>query len=413
MKRKNKAIASVSLALMLSVVNIGSQAIIFADKKGEAESRRRQLESEQQSIKDAQNALENDKNTTKAYIKTIDAELTKVNEKIYDLTLKSKDKKEEIGKSEKKLKKSEESIAEQYSTMKLRIQYMYENGDTEFLSMLLSADTIADFLNKAEYVSKITDYDQEMLEKMQKTKEDIETTKAKLEKENAQLIALKEEQEEEQKYLNTVLVKKEKELENTVVAMNGNVKKMYDKATAIQNEKDIISEIEQIEAEQKRIAAEAESRRQASKNSGYNVPDVASSPSAGSSSFIWPLPSNYRSRSSTFGGRTSPITGAYESHCGDDYPAPAGTPIYAVAGGTVTASGYSGGMGNYVIIDHGGGLSSVYMHASVLLCSAGQSVSQGTTIALVGTTGPSTGNHLHISFRLNGTWVDPKSYIGG
>jgi Membrane proteins related to metalloendopeptidases len=139
--------------------------------------------------------------------------------------------------------------------------------------------------------------------------------------------------------------------------------------------------------------------------------DMTPSPATGE--YIFPLPSGAtRCRSSAYGYRIHPITGKPNNHSGDDYPAASGTPVYAVADGTVVAAGFEETMGYYVKIDHSGGVQSVYMHASKLHVSSGDTVKQGDVIMAVGTTGSSTGNHLHITFKLNGTTVNPAGYIG-
>lgn len=139
--------------------------------------------------------------------------------------------------------------------------------------------------------------------------------------------------------------------------------------------------------------------------------DMTPSPATGE--YIFPLPSGAtRCRSSAFGYRIHPITGEHHYHSGDDYPAAAGTSVYATADGTVIAAGYDKSMGNYIRLDHGNGIVSIYMHASKLFVSKGDTVKQGDVIMAVGTTGSSTGNHLHISFKKNGNLDDPKNYIG-
>lgn len=140
-------------------------------------------------------------------------------------------------------------------------------------------------------------------------------------------------------------------------------------------------------------------------------------PSEANGDYIFPLASgSTRCRSSAYGPRIHPITKKPENHSGDDYPSASGTPVYAVADGTVTSAandnGWHGGMGNYVIINHGNGLESIYMHASKVFVKSGDTVKQGDVIMAVGTTGSSTGNHLHITFKLNGQKKAPSDYIG-
>ena len=134
--------------------------------------------------------------------------------------------------------------------------------------------------------------------------------------------------------------------------------------------------------------------------------------SMGDGTYGWPLPQGATScRSSCFGSRIHPITGKYNNHSGDDYPAAAGTPVYAIADGIAT-TGYNSARGNYVDIDHGNGVHSIYMHASKIVIGNNQHVTKGQEIMKVGTTGSSTGNHLHITIQVNGVNVAPSGYIG-
>ena len=132
--------------------------------------------------------------------------------------------------------------------------------------------------------------------------------------------------------------------------------------------------------------------------------------STGSSSLRWPCPASGRITSG-FGNRKSPTAGASSNHKGIDISASTGSSIVAAAGGTVSIATYSYSAGNYVVVNHGNGLSTVYMHCSQLLVSAGDTVKAGQTIAKVGSTGYSTGSHLHFAVRKNGSYVNPSSYV--
>ena len=159
----------------------------------------------------------------------------------------------------------------------------------------------------------------------------------------------------------------------------------------------------QIEAEMKR--REEEARKQA-EEAGKTYTPV----SLGNISFIWPCPSSSRI-TSQFGGRSSPTEGASTNHKGVDIGASSGSDILAAASGTVTISTYSYSAGNYIMINHGGGVSTVYMHCSKLLVSVGETVKKGQVIAKVGSTGYSTGPHLHFGVRVNGAYVNPSQYV--
>ena len=128
--------------------------------------------------------------------------------------------------------------------------------------------------------------------------------------------------------------------------------------------------------------------------------------------FAWPAPS-YTRISDDYGTRTHPILGIQQFHNGVDMAAPGGSPILAAYDGKVVAADYNSSMGNYIMIDHGDGLYTIYMHASALYVSKGTEVTKGQKIAAVGSTGRSTGNHLHFSVRLNGSYVNPWQYLRG
>ena len=161
--------------------------------------------------------------------------------------------------------------------------------------------------------------------------------------------------------------------------------------------------IKSIEAEIRRQEEEARKKAAAAGQSYKTI-------SLGDIKFIWPCPSSGRITSG-FGGRSSPTAGASSNHQGIDIGAPTGTDIVAAAAGEVVVSTYSYSAGNYVMLSHGGGVYTVYMHASKLLVSAGDSVKQGQVIAKVGSTGYSTGPHLHFGVRVNGTYVNPSQYV--
>jgi murein DD-endopeptidase MepM/ murein hydrolase activator NlpD len=154
-----------------------------------------------------------------------------------------------------------------------------------------------------------------------------------------------------------------------------------------------------------------QSSSQVSSNSTTETAQTSTfKPDKNAPKFIYPLPQKV-AVGSGFGMRTHPVTGKQQMHSGVDMGAPSGTPIYAVADGVIESSGELGNCGNGIRINHSGGYMSVYCHASKLLVKVGQSIKSGETIALVGSTGMSTGPHLHIGVKLNGEWIDPKKVI--
>lgn len=284
--------------------------------------------------------------------------------------------------------------------MKLRIKYMYERGDTSYVELFMESESLSELLNKAEYISKISEYDRQMLDQYAATKDEIAADEARLETEHAELLDLKEQTEIKQASVEQLLSAKQAELRSyeSQIAEAENQLSEYEKDLEAQE-----AAIRQIEEEIKRQEEEARRKAEAAGQS-YVTKDI------GDIHFIWPCPASSRITSG-FGGRSSPTEGASSNHQGIDIGAPTGSDILAAAEGDVVVSTYSSSAGNYVMINHGGGVYTVYMHASKLLVSVGEHVSQGQVIAKVGSTGYSTGPHLHFGVRLNGTYVDPRSYV--
>ncbi len=463
MKKKGKRLRSAVGVLLAATVVTAFPA--YADEKAEAESRKAEYEAMRESLEAQKEDLQDDWKALQKYTQKIDGKLTDASTKIYELENQIADSTKQIGELEDRLKEQETEIAKRYDDMSLRIQFMYEKGNQQFLALLLSADSFKDFLNKAEYVTQITSYDRKMLDQLEELKNQIETSQQELISGKEKLERMKSEQEEKQEELQELLAEKEAELAKTETDIDQKDSQINQAVLNIQEEDAYLKEIEAMERRRKEAEAkkkaekesleaaqaskeaeEASRREEDSKNAAQSVGEpeggnktkplqTTTKPASdsgkdnagtsdsnintdeesfiGDGTYIWPLPPQYHRRSSTYGYRPDPWgSGEIVYHCGDDYPAPAGTPIYAVADGTVDFAGYTSSTGNCVNLYHGDGLSSIYMHASVLLCKTGDIVKQGDVIALVGTTGPSTGNHLHISFRLNGEWVDPKNYIG-
>lgn len=438
------------LALLLAVtVSVGAVVPVYATSVEEKQQNISDLEDQKEDLEEYIESLEALKADTEAYIAEIDSKMADYTEQLVELQTSLSEVETQIADTEEQLAEAEEDIEEQYAAMKLRIKYMYENGNTQILELLLESATLTDFLNKAEYITQISEYDRNMLVKMQETKQLIEDSKAALEEQQAELETLTAEVEEKQEDLEILLAAKQEEVENyntTIASTESEIDEVSDAIAA--EEEALQKQIEEIESSRKaaeeassRAAAEASSKAAAEASSkaaaeaaskaaaaATTTTGSGSGSSSGSSSseettttttvttsssgYIWPL-SGYHTITSEFGYRTHPVTGElYSYHQGIDIYAPTGTSIMAVASGTVAWASYSSTAGYWIGIDHGNGVYSVYMHCSKLYVSAGQTVSQGEVIALVGATGRVTGPHLHFAIRLNGTYVNPHSYVG-
>ena len=358
------------------------------------------LEEEKERVEGALQDLESLKSDTAAYVQQLDGELSAVSEELVRLGGEITAKEEEIGQAQERLAQAKAQEESQYASMKLRIQYMYENGQTSTLETNLAAGSITELLNRAEYASQIAAYDRRMLTAYGEAKEAVRLEEETLETERQSLLDLEESTRAKENSLNELMTAKTAQLdayEAQISQAEGELDQ-YNADIAAQEQL-----MQEIEAELRRREEEARKQAQA-QGQTYETADL------GNISFIWPCPSSSRITSS-FGDRESPTEGASSNHKGVDIGASTGSDILAAAGGQVVISTYSYSAGNYIMIDHGGGVSTVYMHCSELLAQAGDEVSQGQVIARVGSTGYSTGPHLHFGIRSGGSYVNPLSYV--
>lgn len=358
------------------------------------------LEEEKKKVEDTLKSLEGLKSDAAAYVKQLDHSLEALNQEVEQLAGQIADKEAEIARTQAELEAAKQVEDDQYESMKLRIKYMYERGNVSLIDLLLQSEDIVQLMNRAEYIRKISEYDKKMMDEYVATKEAITVHEATLQDEHGQLLGLQEQTQAKQGAVETLLSQKSRELknfENQIQAAEGQISQ-YEQDIKAQEDK-----VKQLEAEIKRKEEEA---RKAAEAAGRSYNTV----SLGNISFIWPCPSSSRI-TSHFGGRSSPTEGASSNHQGVDIGASTGASIVAAASGTVVISTYSYSAGNYIMLNHGGGVYTVYMHCSQLLVSEGQQVSQGQTIAKVGSTGYSTGPHLHFGVRSGGKYLNPLNYV--
>lgn len=381
------------IALLFCVIFTSSNSYAtnsIEDAKEEKEKLEAELKNTEKKIQSLQ-ALKND---TKAYIKKMDSYIEELVTNIASIENDVAAKKLAIEAKQAEIVEIEKDIANQYETMKLRIKYMYENGNVSYVSMFFESEDMSDFLNRAEYLAEITEYDREMLLRLQDTEKNLKIAKSTLDSEYVQLNEMLAEVEAEKEATDVLIASKRAEL----TATDANLSEQ--EAAKLQHEEDIKAQEEYIkeleEIERKRKEQEALLQNAIGKYDG--------------SGMMWPVP-GYSRISSSFGYRSDPFTGEKSYHSGTDIPAPTGTKIVAAYKGQVAWSYYSSSAGNWIGIDHGNGLYTVYMHMSKLLVKEGQMVNTGDVIGLCGSTGRSTGPHLHFSVRLNGNYVEPLNYV--
>ena len=374
------------------------------------------LKEEQAKVNDTISGLKDQKADTASYIKALDQSMTELTNEVNELNASIAQKQLDIQFTQGQLAEAAQTESDQYASMKLRIRFMYEKGDTSFIDMILNAESWADLLNKAEYIAKITEYDRQKLDEFAATKQFITNTNLQLEAEQAQLVTMQASASAKQQSVATLLAQKNQEL----AAYNQKIRSAQSTANQQQGEinalyADIEEQESTIAAMEKEIKRQEEEARKAAVAAGKDPDSVEKVKSDYTTrtmigGFTWPVPSGGRI-SSTFGSREAPTEGASTYHKGIDIAASSGSKVVAAAGGEVVIATYSASAGNYVMINHGSGVYTVYMHMANLGVSEGQEVKQGESIGSVGSTGYSTGPHLHFGIRENGSYVDPQNFM--
>ena len=385
----------VSLLLTLTLVS-GMFVQTYATEIDDTKKKAEELENKKK-------AAENEKTSLTDQLKKLAEEMENTKKKISTKENEISDKEDELI-----LAKADEN--DQYENMKKRIRFMYENGNTGFVEILCSSKSIGEFLNNAEYISTISGYDRNMLVEFQKVVTNVENQEAALKKEYTELQTMQDDLITKQDDVNKLLTSKQSEIQSLDSELGDTRNKLAQlEAAAAEAERKQKEAVAAAEAAKKAQAAAAAAKKNTASSAGSSTGTAGASVVSGNGTFTHPCPGGYIS--SGFGYRTQPIAGASTNHKGIDYAAATGTPIYAAAAGTVISAGYAGNAGNLLVISHGNGLLTYYMHCNAIYVSAGQKVSRGQNVAAVGTTGNSTGPHLHFQVMLNGTPVNPANYL--
>lgn len=437
-KKRFKKLNMITAALVLSLsctampnlaaekeqTSINNSKQIIDDNKSKISA----LQAEQAEVNKKIESLNALKSDTKAYIKALDQSMTDITNELISINNSIEQKQLDIQFTQDQLAKATQTESDQYASMKLRIKFMYEKGDTSFIDMILNAKSWSDLLNKAEYISKIAHYDREKLAEFDATRQLVTNTQLQLQAENTQLSELQTQSIAKQESIQSLLNQKNQELAayNTKIANSQNeidrqqseIKGLYEDISAQEaNIEAMEREIERQEEEARKKAeeearkrAEEEAKKNAEKSETSSKSESTYKPRTMTGGFTWPVPSSGRI-TSEYGSRESPTEGASSYHKGIDIGASTGSSVVAAADGKVVIATYSSSAGNYVMISHGSGTYTVYMHMSRLNVSEGDEVSKGESIGAVGSTGYSTGPHLHFGIRKDGSYVNPENYL--
>ncbi|HBM76333.1 MAG TPA: hypothetical protein DD429_12390 [Clostridiaceae bacterium] len=384
---KCKKLVSIMLILTLVMVS-GSTA--YADEMTDKQNQYDAVQNRLNGAKKQYDSLGDEVEAGEKEIRTTDSSIQGLNSEIENMNSKIEAEQDKINSATDKLNKAIEDYNEQDERMKKRICAIYKNGTSYgYLEVILDSTSFSDFMSRTDIMQRILDYDVDMLKEMKQKREAIDKEKAELEQSKAELLAQK----------NTIESKK-----NQLEQQKAERKTLVAKVSRQMNQ--LKSYMDQEEATAKKLQNEIKALQSNTGNydgSKYAILKRSDYPK-GTSPVI----------TSGFGYRIDPITGekgAYHSGIDIGTGRTTNIPVYAMASGKVILAKWYGGYGNAVVVDHGGGLSTLYAHNNKLLVKVGDTVSGGQKIALSGATGRVTGPHVHFGVMKNGEYINPSPYL--
>ena len=417
MKRKTKSLLclALSLCLLLSAAPLRAFAVKQEDidalkaKRDAIQAQRLekqavvdQLEADQANVLEQKRALDERNLYTFQQIQLNDEEIA-----LYD---------EMIAEKEEELLGAQKLEKEQLERYRARVRAMEENGTLNYLAMILKANNLGELLSAIDDIGEIMQSDRKLEDAYIQAREVTEEVKAEYEEYRAEINgkqdALRREKmqlEAELEEASQLLLSIQQDLENRQAEYDAIMAEEERTEAAIDK---LVAQLEAERAEAARKAAEEAARIAAAQGGGSSSGGGGAAYAGATGSFVFPVAS-YVYISSRFGERVHPITGELKNHNGMDIASNMGTTVYAADGGKVVLAEWYGGYGNCIMIDHGNGYKTLYGHLSVIGVSEGQSVSQGAVIGAVGSTGNSTGPHLHFEVYANGSRIDPEQFYSG
>ena len=423
MRRVLAGSLGVLTALALAFGPMSTAFAASTDKLDSLKSQASQLNEQGSSLKNQLSGLQNEANSKLEEKAVLEQQISVLSAQIVNTQALIEEYDVQIADKQVELENAQQKADEYYQLFLARFRDLEEQGSVSYWSILFDAASFSDLLDRISFIADVVHYDNQIVDQLQAARQAVADAKADLETNQAEQVQAKTDLESQQAELST----DEAAVDAAIAEINSKADVYQSQLDEIKSQADALDD--QIAAAQKeyeaqvaaekaaaekaaaeKAAAEKAAQEAANKknNSSSNNNSSSSSSGSGRISMVWPCASTRVT--SEFGKRNSPTAGASTYHKGIDIGASTGTAIYAAASGTVTEAGYSSSRGNYVVIYHSNGVSTAYMHCSALYVSSGDKVSQGQTIAAVGSTGISTGSHLHFSVIEDGTYVNPRNY---
>ncbi|NLL85388.1 MAG: peptidoglycan DD-metalloendopeptidase family protein [Syntrophomonadaceae bacterium] len=369
------------LALFVSILLIVTAILpVYADEIDKAQQELQDVSRQIESQRSQLNQIKQQEKSIMGQLQNLEQDMVDKEKQIEILAARIHALEEDIKATEEEIAQKEEELQVQIDYLCERLLYMYEDGmDVSYLEVLFSATNIRDFLTRYDLLQYVVEQDMNLIDTINKNKRALDIKKNDLEIQKKELLTMREVQEAQRRQLEEQADQKKEILSNVRVE-----KKAYEKA---------LEELERTSRELEELIRRSQSGEQ-----------------LGTGIYTWPAP-GYRSITSAYGMRYHPILKTNKMHTGVDIGAPMGAKIVAADSGKVMFAGWQGGYGQTIIIDHGAGMSTLYAHQSKFAVSSGQSVNKGDVIGYVGSTGWSTGPHLHFEVRVNGNPTNPMSYL--